>query len=335
LEETGGLAPRVKIRIESLSDLVFGLALSIGALFLVGNPPQNGQGIIVNVALFGFGFFIVVMTWLGYSRTMAVLPQEVPFALVANMTLLFPVAIEPYLFFVLVLANSPGLADAASVVYAVDVGGLFLAQAALAKLVVKEGEGGRKYMKEIHPLVLARFKRVFRLDLAVGAIFLVSAFPFFWVTTPGFYLRFYFWMASFFVFPLLRPYRASKTPSSWTGIGLSRVGDVERLDPPVGEPCRALAGDRYLVAAAPAAIGLVEVPPGDHEAAPFDRDLLAARAVRVLVRAAGDVAHVGVVEPGLRRDLPVPDQELVGGYGEVEELVVGMEPRELDGDVGP
>jgi hypothetical protein len=112
LEETSGPAPRIKIRIESLSDLVFGLALSIGTLFLVGNVPQSGQDILVNMALFGFGFFIIVMVWLGYSRTMAVLPIEVPFALAANLVLLFLVAIEPYLFFVLVLSKTPGLADA-------------------------------------------------------------------------------------------------------------------------------------------------------------------------------------------------------------------------------
>ncbi|HUK75619.1 MAG TPA: hypothetical protein VLU99_07490, partial [Nitrososphaerales archaeon] len=73
--------PRIKVRIESLSDLVFGLALSFGSLLLVGRMPQSGSDLVVNVLLFGFGFLIVVMTWLGYSRTVAVLPVEVPFAL--------------------------------------------------------------------------------------------------------------------------------------------------------------------------------------------------------------------------------------------------------------
>lgn len=57
--------PRIRVRIESLSDLVFGLALSIGSIILVGKQPQTGQDIAVNVLLFGFGFLIIVMTWLG------------------------------------------------------------------------------------------------------------------------------------------------------------------------------------------------------------------------------------------------------------------------------
>jgi len=31
--------PRIRVRIESLSDLVFGLALSIGSIILVGKQP--------------------------------------------------------------------------------------------------------------------------------------------------------------------------------------------------------------------------------------------------------------------------------------------------------
>jgi uncharacterized membrane protein len=215
LEERGeSPPPRIKIRIESLSDLVFGLALSIGSLFLIERGAGSGWDIAVNVAYFGFGFFIIVMTWLGYSRTMAVLPVEVPFALAANLILLFLVAIEPYLFFVMVSSQPPGLVDASSVVYALDVGGMNLAQAALARLVIKEAEGDRKYMKEIHPVVLARFRRIFRLDVVVGAVFLISALPIFWVQTPGFYLRFYLWIVSFMVFPLLRPPRGWKGASS-------------------------------------------------------------------------------------------------------------------------
>ena len=44
-------SPRIKVRIESLSDLVFGLTLSIGSLFLVNRVPQNGQDLGVNVLL--------------------------------------------------------------------------------------------------------------------------------------------------------------------------------------------------------------------------------------------------------------------------------------------
>jgi len=189
-------APRIRVRIESLSDLVFGLALSIGSIILVGKQPATGQDIAVNVLLFGFGFLIIVMTWLGYSRTMAVLPVEAPFALVANLVLLFIVAIEPYLFYVLTSVQTAGLADAASVVYALDVGGMFLMQAVLARMVVK-GEKARLHgQPALHPVVLERFRRVLKLNAVIGLVFVVSALPVFWVNTPVGFLRFYLWSSS-------------------------------------------------------------------------------------------------------------------------------------------
>jgi len=88
LAEDDSAAPllRTRIRIESLSDLVFGLALSIGSVFLIGRVPQTGQDLAANILLFGFSFLILVMTWVGYSRTMAVLPVEVPLALLLNLS---------------------------------------------------------------------------------------------------------------------------------------------------------------------------------------------------------------------------------------------------------
>jgi hypothetical protein len=195
-------SPRIRVRMESLSDLVFGLALSIGSIILVGKQPQTGQDIAVNVLLFGFGFLIIVMTWLGYSRTMAVLPVEAPFALAANLVLLFIVAIEPYLFYVLTSVQTNGLADAASVVYGLDVGGMFLMQAALARMVVQGEKAHSHGQLPLHPIVLARFRRV-RLDVVIGLVFVASALPIFWVDTPIGILRFYLWSSSFLFNPFL------------------------------------------------------------------------------------------------------------------------------------
>lgn len=198
-EEKGSAAPapRTRVRIESLSDLVFGLALSIGSIILVGKQPSTGQDIAVNVVLFGFGFLIIVMTWLGYSRTMAVLPVEAPLALFANLVLLFIVAIEPYLFYVLTsVKNNVGLADAASVVYALDVGGMFLMQAILARMVVRGEKARLRSQSGLHPVVLERFRRVMRVNAIIGLLFVVSALPVFWVNTPIGFLRFYLWSFS-------------------------------------------------------------------------------------------------------------------------------------------
>jgi len=185
--------PRIRVRIVSLSDLVFGLALSIGSLFLVSRVPQTSQDLEVNVLLFGFSFLIVVLAWLGYSRAMAVLSVEPPFALYTNLVLLFVVALEPYLFYVLESAQTAGLANSASVAYALDLGGLFFLQAALAYLVVKQDKAGLVGRRRVHPDDVARFRRLVKLDAVLGAIFVVSTLPIFWVSTPIGGLRFIMW----------------------------------------------------------------------------------------------------------------------------------------------
>jgi uncharacterized membrane protein len=201
-EEKGSAAPapRIKIRIESLSDLVFGLALSIGSLTLIGRAPQSGYDLGVNVALFGFSFLVIVLTWLGYSRTMSVLRDETPLALFTNLVLLFFVALEPYLFYVLQSVQPSGLLDAASVAEGLDLAGLFLMQAVLAYLVVKQGTAGSVERQGVRPDVVVRFRRTMRLDVIVAAILATSTLPFFWVNTPFDYLRFILWYATFAVY---------------------------------------------------------------------------------------------------------------------------------------
>jgi hypothetical protein len=199
-DEADSPAPRLKIRIETLSDLVFGLALSIGSLFLIDKTPQSGQDLVVYVGEFGFGFLIVVMTWLGYSRTMAALPEEAPFALPANLALLFVVILEPYLFFVLDSSPTADMANWASVAYGLDLGGLFFLQAGLAYVVVNEAKKGAAARRRLHPAVVARFRRWMKLEVVAGLIFAVSTLPVFWVAVPGGQLRFDVWFLSLALF---------------------------------------------------------------------------------------------------------------------------------------
>ena len=200
--------PRIKIRIESLSDLVFGLALSIGSLELIGGkPPQNGFDLALNVGLFGFSFMILVLTWLGYSRTIAVLPVEVPFALFLNLLLLFSVVLEPYLFYSLVSASTASLVDTFSSAYGLDVGAMFLTLAGLSRLLLKEEKNLGKYERaSVHPVILKRFRRIMKFQLVIGAIYVISALPIFWIETSPFgFLRFDMWYSSFLFFFGYRP----------------------------------------------------------------------------------------------------------------------------------
>ncbi|HEV2138097.1 MAG TPA: TMEM175 family protein [Nitrososphaerales archaeon] len=202
---------RIRIRIESLSDLVFGLALSIGSLVLIGKVPQDGQDLAVNILLFGFGFLVVVMIWLGYSRTMAVLPGEAPSALYFNLVLLFCVALAPYLFYVLSSSPTEDVLNAGSIAYGLDVGFMFLLLAGLARLVVKGEEKARLGgHSSVHPVVVKRFRALMKAEIASGLIFVASALPVFWVNTPVGFLRFALWYSAFVFFGFTRLYGRSE-----------------------------------------------------------------------------------------------------------------------------
>jgi uncharacterized membrane protein len=198
--------PRIKIRIESLSDLIFGLALSIGSLTLISKPaPNTGAELTVNALLFGFSFLIIVMNWLAYSRTIAVLPIESQSALYLNLVLLFCVALQPYLYYILVSTQSLTQVNFESSAYALDVGTVFVILASLTYILLKEERTLiRESPQKLHPLLVARFKRAMIVQLAVGAVFLLSTLPFFWIPTQFGVIRMDMWGSAFVFFFLLR-----------------------------------------------------------------------------------------------------------------------------------
>jgi hypothetical protein len=111
-------------RIESLTDLVFGPALSIGAIGLISNRPKNTEILVESIAGFGFSFLILISIWFRYTEVMSVLRVEMTRTRVLNTTLLFFVALQPYLFNLLDFNPSSGfgsLDDFASVGFALDL----------------------------------------------------------------------------------------------------------------------------------------------------------------------------------------------------------------------
>jgi len=197
--------PRIKIKIQAFSDLVFGLALSIGSIVLLSRPSSSIADVEANVLYFGFSFVIIVFTWLGYSRTMAVLPNETSVSLFLNIILLFMVAIEPYLFFVLVSAGTTQSADLFSVPYGLNVGAIFLVQGGLARLAfVENRRKGAEGPDRLHPEVMARFRRISISDAIIGILYLVSVLPYFWLPIGPTFLRFLIWFSSFSIFFMIR-----------------------------------------------------------------------------------------------------------------------------------
>ena len=186
--------PRIRLRVENLSDLVFGLALSIGSIILVSKLPQTPADLVSGVVLFGFSFLIIVWIWFGYTRTMAVLPYEVRGTLLLNIMLLFCVAVSPYLFYVLA-ESAVGLLDFASSFYAFDVGAMMFIQAGLIYILL--GEEKRSGAQGLPPALLGRFRRTMVAQISVGMIFVASVLPFLWIRVPlGAFLRFDVWYAA-------------------------------------------------------------------------------------------------------------------------------------------
>src|SRR6266704_4204216 len=89
---------RPRPRIESLTDLVFGLALSIGAIILISKQPANPVDLYRAIAGFGFSFLILIQIWFRFTEVMSVLPIQTTWTRVLNTLLLLLVALEPYLF---------------------------------------------------------------------------------------------------------------------------------------------------------------------------------------------------------------------------------------------
>jgi hypothetical protein len=199
-QNSGG--SRSKLRIENLSDLVFGLALSIGSITLISKLPQTPSDLVTSIVLFGFSFLIVIWVWSGYTRTMSALPYEVRGAFLVNVALLFCVAVEPYLFYVLD-ASPFSLLDFASSIYALDAGAMMFLLTGLAALARRARSNGPSH--GVTAADLGRLRRVIVAQILSGSLFLVSALPFFWLPVPfGSFLRFDLWYCIFIVFGLIR-----------------------------------------------------------------------------------------------------------------------------------
>ncbi len=173
--------------------MVFGLALSLGALVLISQPPQSPNGLYVGVGLFGFSFLILVTVWYNYSTVMVLLPVETRGLIFTNLVLLFAVALEPYLLFVVAFNVSDAVGNAASVLYGID----------LAAMNAILGGFVHVLSREEKPLVpanlLKRMRSIRNVNLGFAALFLVSTLPVFWTWTwaGGMPSRVYLWILTF------------------------------------------------------------------------------------------------------------------------------------------
>jgi uncharacterized membrane protein len=182
-------------RIEALSDLVFGLALSIGAIVLVTQTaPKTSADVISSLIEFGFSFVVLLRVWTRYTKIMGELPFDTAWTRDLNLFLLFLVSIEPYLFYLLYgsLGKHPTIAlspDFTTAIYALDLAGLFLVLGFMTYLLAQEER------TQHVPELVRNFQFSANAQVIAALLFLVSSDGLFWRLAPaGIPLRFWLWV---------------------------------------------------------------------------------------------------------------------------------------------
>jgi len=190
--------PRPRIR--ALSDMIFGLAISIGAWSQLTQKPGSMAVIGYSLLSFGFAFLVLALVWLRYSMVMSVLRIESTALVAANMILLFLVSAEPYLYNLMNISAyvpSPGELNSAytSAFYALDLGALMIILAFFTHELTKEEK--RPVPREL----LRSLKLTIYTSIIAAAIFFLSALPVFWsiivIQSPTVPLRYIMWCGVF------------------------------------------------------------------------------------------------------------------------------------------
>lgn len=194
-------------RVEALSDLVFGLALAIGAIVLVTQTaPTSAREVISSLIEFGFSFLVLIRIWTRYTNIMADLPVDTASTRNLNLLLLFLVSIEPYLFYLLYgsLGLHPSILlseDFTTAIYAIDLAGLFFVLGIMTYLLA--GEEKTRHVPEL----VRNFQFSANTQVIAALVFLISADGVFWRVAPGgLPLRFWLWAGALVIGSIERAY---------------------------------------------------------------------------------------------------------------------------------
>jgi len=208
-------------RIETLSDVIFGLALSISVIPLLSGKPGNLYDLTGSLLGFGWAFMILALVWVRYTRIMSVLPIETGRMVGANLIMLFLVSIEPYLYNLINESFSSGAtlgAGTTTSLYAVDMGAIFTVSAFFLYELTNEER------KLLPRRLLKGYRLLAYGSLAAAALFFVSVLPVFWnYAILGIQVRFVLWMGTFFVMMVRRGVER-RTQGANAGQALAEAG---------------------------------------------------------------------------------------------------------------
>ncbi len=175
-----------------LSDLIFGLSLSIGAITLIGTQTYTPASIFYRIISFIFNFTIIIMIWVRYTGTMTILPVETGQVIFLNLLMLLLVGLEPYLLGIIqasmFIPDQSGqlplltttdrpystTPDYSTALYALILAGLVGIQGFFTHILSREEKG-------LVPTDLLKKYRVARnVQFLLALLFVISALPTFW-----------------------------------------------------------------------------------------------------------------------------------------------------------
>jgi uncharacterized membrane protein len=181
-----------------LSDLIFGLALSLSAYSLLTRPPATLTNLASDLLSFTFSFLILISVWIRYTGIMSVLPLENTTTNMLNVAMLFSVSLVPYLFNLVTLfgrANETVVVEYASVFFAADMAALvFILAFFVHELALEEKQ-------LIAAELVEPYRRVRNIMFVSTLLFLLTMVPQFWQwRIQNVPLRFYLWLVPIAVF---------------------------------------------------------------------------------------------------------------------------------------
>jgi uncharacterized membrane protein len=190
--QQGTKARRPRPRLESLSDLIYGLSLSIGAISLVITNEQASTvtDINQNILEFLFVFLILITSWIIYTSDMSVLPVETRLVTFLNVVLLILVAIIPYLFDQVASKVNPiAVQEYASILFTADYSVTLAILAVFSHIIAQEEE------HLVDGEIMVRYRRIRNVLLVLAGVVVLSlVFPWNWLVA-GIHVRLLVWYA--------------------------------------------------------------------------------------------------------------------------------------------
>ena len=176
-------------KFKSITTEVFALTLGLGAFSLSIIPKNSLMEVAQAVGFFGIAFFYIAIIWIINSRFFEMYPLYDNTFLGFNFVILFLVAISPFL--MQGFSMSPDLTNPMSILYALDITGIFAILGVLHQRYLQQNIDGLEE-EEKREVKMDR-----NMQFIISAWFLISA------VLPLPY-RFVFWMLLAPIPPLYR-----------------------------------------------------------------------------------------------------------------------------------